>query len=240
LKSNDGNLNLIIINIRSYSTRKFLYFYVLPLATLTTITRTRVILQGGGDHARVVLDCLLDQGISVAGIFDPQQSGHLFGIPQLGNYQKDYEPEASCVVAIGDNAVRKKVADHTVHKFINVIHASAIVSSRSKIGNGNMILHHSIIQACAVIGDHVIINTGAQVDHDCKVDSYAHIAPGAVLCGSVNVGEGAFVGAGAVVIPGKKIGRWAVIGAGSVIRTDVPDYTVVAGNPARMIRHLKS
>jgi sugar O-acyltransferase (sialic acid O-acetyltransferase NeuD family) len=196
----------------------------------------KIILQGGGDHARVVLDCLLEQGQLVAGIFDPKITGNLFGIPQLGAYKEDFEPDANCVIAIGDNKIRRKVALETKHAYVNVIHSSAIISSRAEIGNGNMILHGSIIQARSVLGDHIIVNTGAQVDHDCRIGDFVHLAPGVILCGTVSVDEGSFVGAGAIILPGKKIGKWATIGAGAIIREDVEDYAVVVGNPGRLIR----
>ena len=140
------------------------------------------------------------------------------------------------IVAIGDNAIRKRVAEFTKHPFVNAIHSSAIISPRVKMGVGNMILHGVIIQAETEIGNHVIINTGAQVDHDCIVEDYVHIAPRVVLCGNVKVGSGTLIGAGATVIPGKTIGRWATIGAGSVVTKDIPDYAIAVGNPARVIK----
>jgi acetyltransferase EpsM len=51
------------------------------------------------------------------------------------------------------------------------------------------------------------------------------------------VGEGSQVGIGATVIQGIKIGKWSVIGAGAVIISDVPDYSVVVGNPGRIIKN---
>ena len=82
----------------------------------------------------------------------------------------------------------------------------------------------------------MIINTGAQVDHDCAIANFVHIAPGATLCGNVAVGEGALIGAGAVILPGKRIGDWAIVGAGAVVTRDVPNFAVVAGNPAKVIK----
>lgn len=196
----------------------------------------KVILQGGGEHARVVLDCLLGQGIPVVGLFDPKYSGSLFGVKQLGAYDPSAEPGALAVVAIGDNVVRKRVAGITKHSFAQVIHPSVILSQYSTVGTGSMLLHGVIIQAQTRIGDHVIINTGARVDHDNMIGDYVHIAPGAVLCGSVTVGEGTFIGAGSIVIPGIKIGKWATIGAGSVVIRDIPDRALAVGNPARIIR----
>ena len=201
-------------------------------------TINKIILQGGGEHARVVLDCLLASGEQVIALFDPKYSGMLMGVPQLGSYSSDFEPTALAIVAIGDNATRKKVVEKTHHVFTNAIHSSAIISPSVSIGVGNMILHGVIVQAQTKIGSHVIINTGAQVDHDCIIDNYAHIAPGAVLCGTIHIGEGSFIGAGAIIIPGKKIGKGAVVGAGAVIINDVPDFSLAVGNPAKVIKKM--
>lgn len=202
-------------------------------------THSTILLQGGGDHARVVLDCLQASGKNVVALFDPKYTGQLMGVHQLGEYQPDFDAQAKAIVAIGDNATRKKVVARTKHAFTNAIHPSVVFSRYARTGIGNMILHGSIVQAMVRIGNHVIINTGAKVDHDCILEDYVHIAPGVVLCGSVKIGEGAFIGAGSVIIPGKQVGAWAVVGAGSVVIHDVPDNTVVAGNPARVIRNLK-
>ncbi len=197
---------------------------------------TNIILQGGGEHARVVLDCLKAAGANVIGLFDPKYSGQLMGVSQLGAYKPDFEPGAGAIIAIGDNATRKIVAEKTMHSFKNAIHPSVLVSSYAKMGIGNMILHGVIVQAQTVIGNHVILNTGVRVDHDCVIEDFVHIAPGAILCGTVEVGEGAFIGAGAIIIPGKKIGKWAVVGAGAVVISNIPDYAVAVGNPASIIK----
>lgn len=212
----------------------------LPLQWKNFVATTDIILQGGGEHARVVLDCLLAQKQRVLGLFDPKYSDELMGIKQRGVYDPDFAREALAIVAIGDNALRKKVVAFTRHQFINAVHPSALISPFSKLGLGCMILHGSIIQARSFIGNHVIVNTGARIDHDCTLNDFVHIAPGAILCGTVDVGEGAFIGAGAIVLPGKKIGKWATVGAGAVVIHDVPDLVVCAGNPAKVIKHVTS
>jgi acetyltransferase EpsM len=92
------------------------------------------------------------------------------------------------------------------------------------------------INTNATIGKHCIINTSSTIDHDCKIEDFVHVAPSSSLAGGVEVGEGSFIGLGAFIIQGIKIGKWCVIGAGSVVIRDVPDFSVVAGVPAKFIR----
>lgn len=198
-----------------------------------------VILLGGGEHARVVLDCAFAQGHHVVSVYDPNYHGDLYGVPQRGEYSPNADPDALAVVAIGDNATRKRVIEKTHHAFVNVIHPSAILSPFCSVGWGNMMLQGSIVQANTKIGNHIIVNTGAQIDHDCIIEDYVHLAPGVILCGTVQIGEGTFMGAGSIVIPGKKVGAWSIVGAGSVVIDNIPDNVVAVGNPARVIKHWK-
>jgi acetyltransferase-like isoleucine patch superfamily enzyme len=52
----------------------------------------------------------------------------------------------------------------------------------------------------------------------------------------ISIGEGAWIGARAILLSGAQIGAGAIVGAGCVVCTDVPAWSVVAGNPARIIR----
>ncbi|MBT2445064.1 acyltransferase [Streptomyces sp. ISL-36] len=52
----------------------------------------------------------------------------------------------------------------------------------------------------------------------------------------VEIGPGCWVGTGAVILPGARLGRNVVVAAGAVVRGEVPDHSVVAGAPARVVR----
>jgi acetyltransferase-like isoleucine patch superfamily enzyme len=52
------------------------------------------------------------------------------------------------------------------------------------------------------------------------------------------IGEDCWFGGNAIVLPGVTIGRGVTVGAGSVVTKDIPDFCVVAGNPARVIRKI--
>ena len=77
-----------------------------------------------------------------------------------------------------------------------------------------------------------IVNTAAVVELDSAVGDFAHVSPGAILCGAVRVGRSAQVGAGAVVIPNRVIGEGATIGAGAVVIRDVAAGVTAVGVPA--------
>ncbi len=59
----------------------------------------------------------------------------------------------------------------------------------------------------------------------------------AVSRGPVRIGNDVWIGAAALVLDGVTIGDGAVVAAGAVVTRDVPPYAIVAGNPARIIRH---
>jgi acetyltransferase EpsM len=86
------------------------------------------------------------------------------------------------------------------------------------------------------IGSHVVIGAGAIVSHDCRVESFATLAPGSLLAGNVTVESGAELGVGATVLPGRNIGRGALVGAKSAVVQDIAPNVVAAGVPARPMR----
>jgi acetyltransferase-like isoleucine patch superfamily enzyme len=73
--------------------------------------------------------------------------------------------------------------------------------------------------------------------HPLHVDE-RHI-PGATLLAPVFIEAGVFVGARSIILKGVTLGEGCVVGAGSVVSKNVPPYTIVAGNPAQIIRKLK-
>ncbi|MGF1636605.1 MAG: acetyltransferase [Cyclobacteriaceae bacterium] len=196
-----------------------------------------MIIYGAGGHSCVIIDSLIARNFPINAIFDDDSSKkELFGHAILHQYTGNVHQNESLIIAIGNNVIRKKIAVNIQHTFGIVKDPSAIISSFSQIGIGSVILHRAIVQARSMVGKHVIVNTAAIIEHDCQVGDYAQIGPNATICGSVHIGEGAFIGAGAVIKPGVKIGSWAIVGAGAIVIKDIDTRTMVAGNPAKIIK----
>ena len=198
-----------------------------------------MILYGAGGHAKVVLDCIRSMGKDVNLVFDDNHAITEFkGIPVVSPYNPDVRSREELIIAIGDNLIRKQAAERIKHRLGEAIHGSAKVSHHSHLGEGTVVMPSVIVNSDAVIGKHCILNSACIVEHDCVVEDYVHIAPRAVLGGRAKVGEGTLVGIGAIVLPCVTVGRWCIVGAGAVVTQNVPDYSVIAGVPASIIKSI--
>jgi sugar O-acyltransferase (sialic acid O-acetyltransferase NeuD family) len=106
----------------------------------------------------------------------------------------------------------------------------------SRVGPGAYIQEKVVIQANVEFGNNCSVHIGCMIAHDIRVGNSAFISFAVAVSGEVEIGDGAFIGANATILPRIKIGKFATVGAGAVVNKDVPDYAVVAGNPARIIR----
>jgi len=213
-----------------------------PGHPISIFLMNEVYLYGAGGISKIIYEILLSMGKQVKGIFDDDPPNAKFRNlpvrPGIGLMGKDNFPplDAPVVISVGNNARRAEIARMLNAQYGTAIHTSVLVSPTVVVGPGTIILHGSIVQAGTRLGAHVLINTGASIDHDCTVGDYAHVSSRATLCGHVEVGEGSDIGAGAVVIQCVRVGKWCRVGAGAVVLHDVPDYTTVVGNPARVLK----
>ncbi|HUJ63434.1 MAG TPA: NeuD/PglB/VioB family sugar acetyltransferase [Kofleriaceae bacterium] len=198
---------------------------------------SRIVVVGAGGHAKVVIATARAAGHEIASVLDDDRARwakEIAGVVVAGPIEQVLaDRDALCVLAIGDNATRRRLADAARCRFASLIHPSAVVDDSVSLGEGTVIFAGAIVQPDARIGAHSIVNTAASIDHDCDLGIAVHCAPGARLAGSVRVGEEALVGIGAVVVPGVRIGARAIVAAGAVVVRDVAIGATVVGVPAR-------
>ena len=202
-----------------------------------------VFLFGYSGHAYVIIESLFDAGYTVNGYFDLKKvSKNPYNLTYLGS---EKEADLKQIVgadlvfpSVGENLVRRKLVsifENLGLKQFVAIDPTAQVSKTALVNNSTYIGKGATVNAQAVIGKGVILNTASIVEHECMIADYVHIAPGAVLCGNVSVGESSFVGANSVVKQNIKLKSDIVIGAGSVVTADLNEKGVWVGNKLRKL-----
>ena len=224
---------------------------------------TPVILLGYGGNVVDVIDMLDDlndaHGSSepryeVLGFMDNRdelQGRVLNGYPMLGKFadaQRFVERYAdvrfTTWIGRSDTYLRRPqmIASLGVshERFLTLVHPTTYLSRRATVGQGALVFQHCTISNGARIGDHVVVLPQTIISHDCVLDDYA-VATSAVLVGSeAKVGRNAYLGTGCSMLPGVRIGEGSLVGLSTVVLRDVEPYTVVVGQPARVLRDARA
>lgn len=127
------------------------------------------------------------------------------------------------------------------------------VMSKSKIGKKCNIGQNVVISPGVVLGDNVKIQNNVSVYTGVICEDDVFLGPSCVFTNVINprsfierkdeyrqtiIEKGASIGANSTIVCGNKIGKYALVGAGSVVTKDVPNYSIVVGNPARVIGYI--
>lgn len=189
---------------------------------------------GASGHGGVILDICITLKRSVEGFIDDATKQNYLGLEV--HHPSSIRDNDEMIIAIGDNRIRKEIVGRLLSaSFVSVVHSRATISTNVQLGLGTAIMAGVVINQGSSIGNHVILNTNCSVDHDCKIDDFVHISPGATICGGITIGEGTHVGAGATILPNLHIGKNVIIGAGAVVTKNVPPNIKVVGIPAKSI-----
>ncbi len=126
------------------------------------------------------------------------------------------------------------------------IEPGAIIRDRVSIGKNAVIMMGAVINIGCEIGEGTMVDMNAVLGARAKLGKNVHLGAGAVVAGVLEppskspceIGDNVLIGANAVILEGVKVGANSVVAAGSVVVEDVPENVVVAGSPAKIIKHV--
>ena len=192
-----------------------------------------VIIIGAGGHGRVVADIIKKSGDCVFGFLDSDLSKQDV-IGRVEDCVKYFDKKF--VIAIGNNAIRKKISQEYNLEYYTAVHPSAVIGENVEIGEGTVVMANAVINPNTYIGKHCIMNTSSVTEHDNVISDYVHISPGAILCGTVKIGECTHIGAGTAVKNNVSITADVVVGCGGCVVKDINECGTYAGVPAKKIK----
>lgn len=138
-------------------------------------------------------------------------------------------------IFIGDNTTILNGVRIQTYKKITGINSKIIIGNNCYIGYNNTFLAGADI----VIEDRVLMASNILIsseNHSINPESDLFYMDQPLICSPVHIGEGTWIGERVCILPGVSIGKKCIIGAGSIVTKSVPDYSVVAGVPAQVVK----
>ncbi|MBE6805500.1 MAG: acetyltransferase [Ruminococcaceae bacterium] len=198
-----------------------------------------LIIIGGGGHAKSVADLALRNDYNIVGFLDDYDTDiEIFGAKRLGKISEceKFAQGKKFIIAIGNNAFRKKICETYKLDYATLVHPSAIIAREVVIEEGTVVFAGAIINAYTKISKHTIINTGAVVEHDCVVGEFSMVAPRTTICGVSKIGNNCWIGAGSVVNNGISICDNVIVGSGAAVVKNIEEAGTYVGVPAKKIK----
>ncbi len=208
---------------------------------------SKIVVVGGGGHAKVLIGILKKTNWDIVGYTDKQDRGVILGASYLGGDEilpglLGTGGQCSAVIGLGKTDVstaRSQLLDRIRGLGFDVpviVSPNAVVNEEVDLGLGTVVFDGSIVNSGTTIGACCILNTNTTMEHDCRLGDNVHVAPGATVSGGVTIGANCMIGAGATVIQDVTICADCLIGAGSTVVKDIMNVGSYAGNPALKIR----
>lgn len=199
-----------------------------------------IIIIGASGHGKVVADiamrknyekiCFLDDNVNLCSCS---------GYPVVGRCEDFAGFDCDFIVAIGNPETRQRVMNQLKNSgkhIASLIHPNAVIGQDVDIGIGTVVTAGTVISPGARIGQGCIVNTCASVDHDCILEDFVHIAVGAHVAGTSEIGKRTWVGAGAIVSNDIRVCGDCMIGAGAVVVNDIKESGTYVGCPAKRMK----
>lgn len=208
--------------------------------------KRRIVVIGGGGHAKVLISVLKKCSYHVVGYTDSHDRGNILGAKYLGSdgilkeiAKRKSRPEAIIGIGKVNSSVSRLKMQRDVRNLgfrVPVIYSPrAIVNEDVVLGEGTVIFDGAVVNSGTRIGDACIINTNSTVEHDCRIGDDVHVGPGAAVSGGVEIGQHCMIGVGACIRHGVTIASKVLIGAGATVTGNLEGAGTYVGTPARKV-----
>lgn len=195
--------------------------------------KKKIIVLGGGGHAKVVAGALLRMpDYEIVGFLDDAaERVSLLGTKKLGGIFPVPTNLETNLLAIGIGHVGKtafrnkliKEYEEAGYTFETIVAPSAVITHGVTLGKGVFISDMVTLQPEVTIEDYAIISNSSCINHECRVGRNTHICPGVMISGNVTIGSDTLLGTGSSVIHGVTIGNDCIVPAGHTVIKNLQD-----------------
>lgn len=208
----------------------------------------RAIIIGAGTHGQIYASYLKEAGVNIVGFIDDAdhfQGKRVLGLDVLGKFPDLFDNTLKNKITdiycpIGDNLLRQNYLSRLKKEGYNVpsfIHHTVCIGPDVILGETIYMLQGNMIMPHTKIGDYLMVNMGTTIGHHNVIENGVFMSSGVNIGANLIIGKMAYFGIGCTVMTGvDMIGKESLIGAGAVVLKNVPDFAVMSGNPARVIK----
>jgi acetyltransferase-like isoleucine patch superfamily enzyme len=159
-----------------------------------------------------------------------------------------------------ENCQKTVIGNNAVIRSFTIIYADVVIGDNFITGHHVLIREKTRMGNRIVIGSSSVIDGNVEIGNEVKIESRVYIPTHTVIGNNVFIGpcavltndtypqrlrdqykpegpiiaDGVTIGAGSVILPGKEIGTGSFIAAGTVVTKDIPEWSMVKGNPGRI------
>ena len=202
--------------------------------------REKIVIIGGGSHARSILALLRKNKLSkyILGYTDLKRND--LPIKYLGEDEKIFllnKKKIKLVLGVGINLkLRKKILNKfKKYQFLSLIDKNSILLENCDVGRGSIIFPNVSIGPDVSIGKFCVIHNSVVIEHNVNIGDNSYIGPGSVVCGNARIENNVLLGANSTMIQDTFIKNDCRLGAGSVlIKSFKNKNQTLIGSPAKI------
>tara|TARA_B110000003_G_scaffold273517_1_gene311440 strand:+ start:29 stop:667 length:639 start_codon:yes stop_codon:yes gene_type:complete len=212
------------------------------------VRKKKIILIGGGGHCKSCIEVINSKDeFEIIGIVDKEERigetilGYkIFAtdddIPEL---RLKYQYALITIGQVKSSSLREKLFNLAKKEGFclpSIVASTAYLSKSAELGEGTILMHHTMVNSDVKIGVNTIINTKSLIEHDTVIGDFNHISTNSIINGNVTIGNSCMIGSNTVCKNGIVLGNNVIIGLGSVIHKDIKGSGTYLGNPLRKIK----